>query len=247
MPQIALASLNSTLVIGSPDRWAHDIRNTLATVGLHLETLERLSGAHGREIAHAAHALMSRAAALCNDAMSRGVQADVSRRPRPCDIGATIEQLANVLRPTTPDGFEIRVAQSVRAFALADQQDVFRILFNLIHNAVALARRSAAANKRITFVSLLVERQDQVVAIRISDDGPGLPRAVRANLFRRPASETDGRGMGLLIARELAERNGGALQLGRSAVGATFVLELPLAPAAAEQGALRLLGRRAQH
>lgn len=247
MPQIALASLNSAPVNSTSDRWAHDVRNTLATVGLHLETLERLSGARGREIAHAAHALMARAAALCNDAVSRAAQAEVMRRPRPCDIGATIVELANVLRPTAPEGFEIRVAQSGPSFVLADQQDVFRILFNLVHNAVAVARKGAAAGKRITFVSLLVERHEQAITVRISDDGPGLPRAIRANVFRRQSTDTGGSGMGLFIARELAERNGGVLQLGRSAVGATFVLELPLAPAGAEQGALRLLGQKAQH
>ena len=47
-----------------PARWAHDIRNTLSTVGLHLDTLERLAGSAGHKAVEAAHALMLRATAM---------------------------------------------------------------------------------------------------------------------------------------------------------------------------------------
>jgi len=44
---------------------AHDLRNLLATVALHLETLQRLSGPSGAKAADAAHALLTRGATLC--------------------------------------------------------------------------------------------------------------------------------------------------------------------------------------
>jgi signal transduction histidine kinase len=226
-------------------RWAHDIRNTLATVGLHLETLERLSGSRGREIAHAAHALMSRAAAMCSEAMTHGGQADRSTQRRSFDLGKTIAQIANLLQPSAPDGFEIRIAGHGAVFVLADQQDVFRILFNLVHNAVSIARRPGA-ERRMTHVTLLVERHDSSVSVRIADDGPGLPQAVRKRLFRRQQSDTGG-GIGLALARELAEQNGGALRLAETANGTAFVLELIGSAAMAGPVALRSLGKSAQH
>ena len=249
MPQLVLASLNAVPASGPSARWAHDIRNALATVGLHLETLERLSGSRGREIAQAAHVLMSRAAAMCNEAMAQDTRAEASSRRRGFDVMQTIVQIANLLRPAAPEGFEIRVAASGTFVVLADQQEVFRILFNLVHNAIAIARCGAAAGRRMTHVTLLVERNGTAIAVRIADDGPGLPRAVRANLFRRQQSRTGGSGIGLAIARELAERNGGMLRLVAAARGTTFVLELPgLATVSAEQcGALRSLGKRVQH
>jgi hypothetical protein len=60
--RLILATVNPARADGPTAQWAHDIRNALATVGLHPETLEQLSGARGRYIAHVAHALMSRAA-----------------------------------------------------------------------------------------------------------------------------------------------------------------------------------------
>jgi signal transduction histidine kinase len=101
----------------------------------------------------------------------------------------------------------------------------------------------------MTNVTLLIERGGGLVKVRIADDGPGLPAAVQANLFRPQKSRTGGSGIGLSIARELAEQNGGVLQLAESARGTTFVLELPAmaAMASAEHGALRSLGKRVQH
>jgi signal transduction histidine kinase len=246
MSQLALASPETA---AGPSGWAHDVRNALATVGLHLETLERLSGSHGREIAHAAHTLMSRAAAMCNEAMAHGAQADVSSRRRPFEIGKIIAQIADLLRFTVPTGFEIRVADGGSVAVLADQQQVFRILFNLVHNAITIARLQGEAGGQMTAVTLLVERSGATVKVRIADDGPGLPAAVRANLFRRQQSATSGSGVGLSIARELAEQNGGVLQLAESARGTVFVLELPASAAmtCAQSGALRSLGKRVQH
>jgi signal transduction histidine kinase len=82
--------------------------------------------------------------------------------------------------------------------------------------------------------------------VRIADDGPGLPQDVRARLFRAQ-SDASGHGLGLSIARELAERNGGVLDLVETARGTTFVLELSaLATLPTEDtGAMRSLGRRA--
>lgn len=242
MPQLALASLNGPHAA----RWAHDIRNTLATVGLHLETLERLSGSRGREIAHAAHTLMSRAASICSEAMAQGAQTELRSRAAPFDVVKTIAQVAKVLQPATPMDFEIRISGPERLFVLADQQDVFRILFNLVHNAIAIARQPANV---MTNVTLLVERREMTVTIRVADDGPGLPETVRVNLFRPQQSTTGGSGVGLSIARELAERNGGVLRHVRTERGAAFAIELiahaDVSPT--EGGALRSLGKRVQH
>jgi signal transduction histidine kinase len=222
MSQLALASPSGFPALAP---WAHDIRNTLTTVGLHLETLERLSGTRGRDAAHAAHALMSRAAAMCTEAILQGALEVPQIPPRGFDVMKTIVQIANLLRSITPEGFELRLAGSGSFLVLADQQEVFRIIFNLLHNAISIARR-ASEQPKMSSVTLLVERVGATVAVRIADDGPGLPSDVRKSLFRRRNAHVTANGMGLSIARELAERNGGVLRLVDSARGTTFLLEL---------------------
>jgi len=100
--------------------------------------------------------------------------------------------------------------------------------------------------RAMSHVTLLIERHDMTVTVRIADDGPGLPKAVRDNLFRQQPSST-GNGLGLAIARELTERNGGMLQHVESARGATFLVQLPAAGTIAETGALRSLGKSVRH
>jgi signal transduction histidine kinase len=234
MTPLTLAVTNSAPSGALSAQWAHDIRNALATVGLHLETLQRLSGSSGRDVANAAQAMMLRAAAMCNDAIAEGTQTGAAGRRRTFDIVNTIVQVADLLRPAAPDEFEIRIAGPGPFSVLADPQEVFRILFNLVNNAITVARQGGA----MSAVTLLVERTGSNVTVRVADDGPGLPKAARAKLFRplaRP-SPTGGSGLGLAIARELAERNGGVLELAESARGTTFVLTLLAASQKDEQG-----------
>ena len=56
----------------------------------------------------------------------------------------------------------------------ADPQDVFRILFNLMHNVIAIARQKVGAGDRMTNLTVLVDRSARTVTVRVADDGPGL-------------------------------------------------------------------------
>src|SRR5262249_8120446 len=64
---------------------------------------------------------------------------------------------------------------------LADPNETFRILFNLMSNAVAVANRKPAS---LTSVTLHVSTEDSMAIMRLADDGPGLPAGVRTRLFR---------------------------------------------------------------
>jgi C4-dicarboxylate-specific signal transduction histidine kinase len=64
-----------------------------------------------------------------------------------------------------------------------------------------------------------------VVAIDVSDEGPGLPHGLPAS----PAELADGHGRGLALAHSLASAAGGRLELRRSAPCPVFRLSLPAA------------------
>jgi signal transduction histidine kinase len=75
---------------------------------------------------------------------------------------------------------------------------------------------------------------DQAV-LEVSDDGPGIPPHQREVVFERFArldtardKDTGGTGLGLPIAKEIAEQHGGMLAIEDSEQGARFVLRVPL-------------------
>ena len=241
MSHLALVSPKLPAVPSPATQWAHDIRNALATVGLHLDTLERLAGSAGQTAVEAAHALMLRATAMCEQALAHAQRGEAAPRRRAVEAVAAIRQVAELITPSAPAEFSIRVHADGPVPVTADADQLFRILFNLLHNAASVARRG-----QLKTVDISIERAAASVVLRIADDGPGLPASVRKQLFRAGVPSSDGSGLGLSIARELAEQNGGTLRLARSARGATFLLELPAAAAAARESAVtRSLGRRA--
>jgi signal transduction histidine kinase len=228
--------------LAAQDLVAHDLRNLLATVGLHVETLQRLSGPSGVKAADAAHALLTRGAALCNTALDRAANADFRARRRGVDLAQIAHQVIDLLSPTAPKGFCFKVGHEAAGCALADADEVFRILFNLMSNAVAVANRKANLLETVT---IKISTEGTSVTTRVTDDGPGLPACVRVGLFRIKShrSTPSRHGYGLAIARELAERNGGTLTLAPSTKGASFALKLPALLSVLPQD--RFLGRRA--
>jgi signal transduction histidine kinase len=90
-----------------------------------------------------------------------------------------------------------------------------------ISNLLDNARRHAG-----TVVEVRVSRLRDQIVVEVTDDGPGLPAGEENRAFDRfvTLDNRGGTGLGLGIARELAQRQGGDLRY----VEKTFVLTLPL-------------------
>jgi signal transduction histidine kinase len=203
-------------------QWAHDIRNTLGTIALYNESLDRLGHADAVRILTRSDELLKRAASMCSDLMREAVHRSSIAPRRRFDVTQTIEEILGLIAPIVPATTTLRLASSGPVYVAANPKDVFRILFNLIHNAAGVARGAGAMRR----IELAVTQSGAIVTIRIADDGPGLPDDIRARLFQRSRSTSSGSGHGLSIARELAERNGAILDLADTALGTEFTLEL---------------------
>lgn len=107
--------------------------------------------------------------------------------------------------------------------------EVEHILLNLLNNAVEAMQDTPPAERRI-----LIEtwHDNETVYLAISDNGRGIPAELRASIFElRETRKSNGMGLGLWLARYIAERNGGRLILDDDdSRGTRFVLQLPRKP-----------------
>ena len=113
-----------------------------------------------------------------------------------------------------------------------DREQLGRLVDHLVHNALAYGREDVAPWARLD-----VDSEQGEARIRVEDRGRGLPPAADLRIFDRFSriEEPDhpmvpGTGLGLYIARELAVRHGGRLELewSQPGMGSRFALHLPL-------------------
>lgn len=111
-----------------------------------------------------------------------------------------------------------------------DSDRLVQVATNLLSNAARYSPRNGE-------VRIEVEAVGRAARLSVSDCGPGVPEAFRERIFSRfvQADATDARGksgagLGLYIARQIADRHAGQLWYEPGAEGgAVFRLELPLA------------------
>lgn len=114
---------------------------------------------------------------------------------------------------------------------LVDPVQLNRVMTNLLDNAL----RYAARDDRQGRVDVHVSQQDQTLCIHISDNGPGIKPEELEQVFERfyrgaqgAVSRKEGTGLGLTIARAIAEAHGGTLTArNKPQGGAEFLLCLP--------------------
>jgi signal transduction histidine kinase len=141
---------------------------------------------------------------------------------RPVDVMALLESLQADARET---GGDVRIEGAARAPYHGHAQALKRCLSNLIDNAVKYGKSA----------TISVEDSAGQLRICVRDEGPGIPEAELERVFdpfyRLEGSRsrsTGGTGLGLTIARNIAQAHGGELVLrNRPAGGLEAVLTLP--------------------
>jgi K+-sensing histidine kinase KdpD len=149
-------------------------------------------------------------------------------------LGATVRQFSGVA-----DAKRIETIIDYSQPALLGTFDFvqsLRVMTNLVDNALRCSRD--------TPVTISVTQVNGSLSFKVTDRGPGVPLSERERIFDafyRPAgssADAGAAGLGLSIAKQLAEAQGGSVRyLARPDGGSIFTFELPVAVLESEEGA----------
>ncbi len=217
---------------------AHELKNPLASLHSAVESLSRVSDpALQGQLLDVVRDDARRLDRLITDISDASrIDAELSRaRFETVDIGDLIGSIVASRNARDLDN-TVRIAfgrpRSGSAIVHGDESRLARVIENLLDNAVSFSPEHG-------LVRLAATSDGDKVVISIEDEGPGVPEAVREEIFQRfhslrPEGESFGRhsGLGLAISKTIVEAHAGAIYAtdrGDSASGARFVITLPMA------------------
>jgi two-component system, OmpR family, osmolarity sensor histidine kinase EnvZ len=179
---------------------SHDLRTPLTRMRLALEFLG--DNENAAELQHDVAVMQRMVEGYLDFAKGEG-----AGEPEPTDLAALVEDAAAVARR---EGARIAVTTPEQCVLPLRPDAIHRCLANLLGNA----RRHGGR------IWLTVMPESDRVEVLVDDDGPGIPPAERENVFRpffrldsARSPTTEGVGLGLTIARDVARGHGGDLRL----------------------------------
>jgi signal transduction histidine kinase len=216
---------------------SHELRTPLTSVLANLELLQASlrqdDHAEDREVVDSALRSSRRMGRLIGDLLLLA-RADAGRlQPHGrCDLAEIAGEAAAEAAPLM--GERRLILENDRPLRVEGSRDeLHRMVLNLLDNAASHTPPDARVELRSR------EEGDDAV-LEVADDGPGIPPAMRAQVFDRfvrgegPADRAagNGTGLGLAIVSAVADAHGGTVRAGESdAGGALFTVRIPLAVA----------------
>lgn len=204
----------------------HDLRNTMVSSRLMSDRLRRHKDPLVRQSAELIARSVDRAVKMCQQTLKVGSAREGRPRRERFTLGDLVIELHAAVGPEEVAGVRLEAPDAETVALDADFDQVFRILMNLIRNAIAAGS---------TYIRLSGSLQESLTRIDCRDDGPGLPPAVQGCLFsekplvaENASTRGVGAGLGLAIAWELARNHDGDLTLLETGpAGTAFRLVLP--------------------
>jgi signal transduction histidine kinase len=174
----------------------HYMRNVLSSSMLLADSLMNSEDQQVKEAAPMVIASIERAVMFCNRTLEF-LKPENTLKPSMVSVASIIDEVSGYK--------DIPLEYNGPPKMWVDEHQFFRLLNNLVVNAV-----DAGAS----IISINARKTDNHVVIDLADNGPGISAGIRENLFKPFHAERRGStGLGLSIAREIAISHGGDLRL----------------------------------
>ncbi len=218
---------------------SHELRTPLTAV-LGWASLMRSGDVPQTEFANALEIIERNARAqarLIDDLLdvSRIITGNLKLELRPVDMVATVEAVGEAVRPAAQaKGVRLQIVlENKTHFINGDPNRLRQVVWNLVLNAIKFTARGGS-------VSVSIGSDENNARLVVTDTGEGITSEFLPYVFDRfrqaegsIARRHGGLGLGLAVARHLVELHGGTISAESDGPGhgATFVVELPVAPA----------------
>ena len=211
---------------------SHELRTPISTMRTAAEVTLSQSRRDETEYREALAAVAQQSARLARlvDDMLVLARADAGGYPMvrtEVDVDAIVDDCVREFAPRA-QAKQIRLTSRVQPMSVtADEALLRRLVGNLLNNAIAYTPNGGSVD-----VGILEDAG--CVRIQVTDSGPGIPAEERERVFERfvrldPARARGGAGLGLAIARWIAEAHGGQVELLSSGPqGSVFAATIPV-------------------
>ncbi|MBQ7530590.1 MAG: HAMP domain-containing protein [Paludibacteraceae bacterium] len=201
---------------------AHEINNSLTPMKLSIQQLQRIKGTEffDERFDHAARLLLEQFDDLGRIASTFSDFAKMPEvHPSETDIAEKLFSAVTLMRMSDPSVPIRYVGPESGVPAYADAEQVGHVFTNILKNAL-----QALHGHKDSDIIVILKEADRV-EISISDNGPGIPEAIRSKIFMPNfTTKSTGMGLGLAIAKNIVDGSEGTITFETSDKGTTFYI-----------------------
>lgn len=213
-------------------RFAHEVRNPLSSLDIHVQLLEEdleEAASHVRDKTASRfeiiHGELHRLENIVKHFLSLAGPSSLDLHL--IEVGKVISHVCELLRPEAATrGIEIvmNVPEGLPCIA-ADAAQLTQALVNLVINALQAVSRAG----RVEVSARLAQNAD-LLTITVRDTGPGIAADKQSSIFEPFfTTKTEGSGLGLWIVQQIVTAHGGGVESANaSGGGAVFIVHLPV-------------------